>query len=167
MSETLALKASAGAPRESVASRPPSHLKLVMATQDLSETSRATSVDRSQAAGRGGSIGMVLLVAIALVGAAVGLLLIGRGNAGPYILALLALLAMAGVFSLFAMATGILRVGGKDAAHPMLKAVVDEAADGLLVTDARGRVIYANAAYLDLVDAKEEAEVRPVERVFI
>src|SRR4051812_32087045 len=168
MSETLALKASAGAPRESVASRPPSHLKLVMATQDLSETSRATSVDRSQAAGRGGSIGMVLLVAIALVGAAVGLLLVGRGNAGPYILALLAFLAMAGVFSLFAMATGILRVAGKDSgANPMLKAVVDEAVDGLLVTDPRGRVIYANAAYLDLVGATDPNDVRPVERVFI
>src|SRR4051812_28294221 len=168
MSETLALKASAGAPRESVASRPPSHLKLVMATQDLSETSRATSVDRSQAAGRGGSIGMVLLVAIALVGAAVGLLLVGRGNAGPYILALLAFLAMAGVFSLFAMATGILRVAGKDTgANPMLKAVVDEAVGGLLVTDPRGRVIYANAAYLDLVGATDPNDVRPVERVFI
>ena len=57
---------------------------------------------------------MVLLVAIALVGAAVGLLLVGRGNAGPYILALLAFLAMVGVFSLFALATGILRVAGKD-----------------------------------------------------
>src|SRR3954467_2858103 len=108
MRETLALKASAGAPRESVASPPPSHLKLVMATQDLSETSRATSVDRSQAAGRGGSIGMVLLVAIALVGAAVGRVLVGRGNAGPYLLALLAFLAMAGVFSVYAMGARIL-----------------------------------------------------------
>src|SRR4051812_16359277 len=168
MSETLALKASAGAPRESVASRPPSHLKLVMATQDLSETSRATSVDRSQAAGRGGSIGMVLLVAIALVGAAVGLLLVGRGNAGPYILGLLAFLAMAGVFSLFALATGILRVAGKDTgASPMLKMVVDDAVDGLLVTDPRGRVIYANAAYLGLVEASDPNDVRPVERAFI
>ena len=43
-----------------------------MATQDLSEAHRA--VDRSQANSRG-SIGLVLLVAIALVGAAVGLLL--------------------------------------------------------------------------------------------
>ena len=110
---------------------------------------------------------MVLLVAIALVGAAVGLLLVGRGNAGPYILALLAFLAMAGVFSLFALATGILRVAGKDTGHPMLKAVVDEAVDGLLVTDPRGRVIYANAAYLDLVDASDADDVRPVERVFI
>ena len=60
---------------------------------------------------------------------------------------------MAGVFSMFALATGILRVAGKDTVHPMLKAVADEAVDGLLITDPRGRVIYANAAYLDLVGA--------------
>ena len=139
-----------------------------MATQDLSEAPHTTAVDRTPGGNRGGSIGMVLVVAVALVGAAVGLLLVGRGNAGPYILALLAFLAMAGVFSLFAMATGILRLAGKESAgNPMLKAVVDEAADGLLVTDPRGRVIYANAAYLDLADGKDERDVRPVERVFI
>ncbi|MEX2035450.1 MAG: PAS domain-containing protein, partial [Xanthobacteraceae bacterium] len=138
-----------------------------MATQDLSEGYRVSAVDRSQSGSRGGSIGMVLLVALALVGAAVGLLLVGRGNAGPYILALLAFLATVGVFSLFALATGILRVSGKEAGNPVLKAVVDEAVDGLLVTDERGRVIYANAAYLDLVDATGADDVRPVERVFI
>ena len=86
-----------------------------MATQDIGEGYRAPAVDRSQSAARGGSIGMVMLVAIALVGAALGLLLVGRGNAGAYILALLAFLAMVGVFSLFALATGILRVPGRDA----------------------------------------------------
>ena len=138
-----------------------------MASQDVSETYRPPAVDRSHSAARPGSIGMVLLVAFALVGAAVGLLLIGRGNAGPYILALLAILAMAGVFSLFALATGILRMAGKDSDNPMLQAVVDEAVDGLMVTDQRGRVIYANAAYLSLVDARDQDDVRPVERVFI
>jgi two-component system cell cycle sensor histidine kinase/response regulator CckA len=169
MSETLALKAPAEAPRDVVASqRPPTNLKLVMVTQDLSEGHRTPTLDRSQNVGRGGSIGMVVLVAVALVGAAVGLLLVGRGNAGPYILALLAFLAMTGVFSLFALATGILRVaGGETGASPMLKAVVDEALDGLLITDPRGRVIYANAAYLDLIDASDPNDVRPVERVFI
>ena len=138
-----------------------------MATQDLTERHRPAAVDRSQAGARGGSIGMVLLVAVALVGAAVGLLMVGRSNAGPYILVLLAFLAMVGVFSLFAMATGILRVSGKEAANPVLKAVVDEAVDGLLVTDQRGRVIYANAAYLSLIDASNPDDVRPIERVFI
>ena len=45
--------------------------------------------------------------------------------------------------------------------------MVDEAVDGILVTDPRGRVIYANAAYLDLIDAADANDVRPVERVFI
>src|SRR5207237_1900194 len=106
--------------------------------------------------------------AICQAGAAVGRLLGGRGNAGPDILGLLAFLAMAGVFSLFALATGIVRVAGKDTgAGPMLKMVVDDAVDGLLVTDPRGRVIYANAAYLGLVEATDPNDVRPVERVFI
>ena len=38
------------------------------------------AVDRSRAGQHGGSIGMVLLVALVLVGAAVGLLLVGRGQ---------------------------------------------------------------------------------------
>jgi two-component system cell cycle sensor histidine kinase/response regulator CckA len=140
-----------------------------MATQDLSEAHRpSAAVDRSRAAGsRGGSIGMVLLVAVALVGAAVGLLVVGRGYAAPYILVLLAFLATIGVFSLFALATGILRTAGRETDNPVLKSVVDEAVDGLLVTDRRGRVIYANAAYLELTDADGAGDVRPVERVFI
>ena len=45
-----------------------------------------SSSQPSTAAGRGGSIGLVLLVALVLVGAAVGLLFVGRGNAALYIL---------------------------------------------------------------------------------
>ena len=137
-----------------------------MATQDLSEAQRAHAIDRNRTGSRG-SIGLVLLVAIALVGAAVGLLLVGRGYSGPYIVALLAVLATIGVFALFALAAGILRAAGEDAGNPLLKAVVDEAVDGLLVTDPRGRVVYANATYRDLIDATDEADIRPVERVFI
>jgi two-component system cell cycle sensor histidine kinase/response regulator CckA len=50
---------------------------------------------------------------------------------------------------------------------PPIKAVVDDAVDGLVVTDGDGRVLYANAAYLDLIDAAEVNDMRPVERVFI
>ncbi len=138
-----------------------------MATHDVSDVEGPRSLDRSQAHMRGGSIGMVLVVAVALVGTAVGLLLVGRGNAGPYILILLSFLAMIGVFSLFAMATGILRVAGQAAENPVIKAVVDESADGLLVTDPRGRIVYANAAYLALINASGHEDVRPVERAFI
>ena len=97
----------------------------------------------------------MLLIAIVLVGAAVALLFIGRANAEPYILALLAVLAMVGVFLLFALAAGMLRVTGRESGNPLVKAVVDGASEGTLITDARGRVVYANAAYLELIGAAE------------
>ncbi len=109
----------------------------------------------------------MLLIALVLVGAAAGLLYLGRVRAEPYLLALLAVLAMAGVFLLFALAAGILRMSGAEAASPLIKAVVDHASEGILLTDARGRVLYANAAYMSLVEATNADNVRPVERAFI
>jgi two-component system, cell cycle sensor histidine kinase and response regulator CckA len=125
------------------------------------------SVDRSAGAARTGSVILVLLVAALLVGAATGFVMLGRGSAEPYILVFLAVLATVGVFSLFALASGILRLQAAGPANPLIKTVVDEAFDGILVTDAEGRIIYANAAYLDLIDAADANEMRPVERVFI
>src|SRR5581483_6951518 len=80
---------------------------------------------------------------------------------------LLAVLAMVGVFLLFALAAGMLRATGRDTASPLIKAVVDGAIEGILVTDARGRVVYANSAYLDLTGAAGSRDARPVERAFI
>src|SRR5438874_7933185 len=85
-----------------------SDARIGMATQDLSETPKLA--DRGE---RAGSIGMVLLVALAMIGAAVGFLLIGRNDAQPYILAFLSALAVIGVFSLFAAAAGMVRLPGK------------------------------------------------------
>jgi two-component system, cell cycle sensor histidine kinase and response regulator CckA len=115
----------------------------------------------------GGSIGFVLLVALVLVGAAGGLLFIGRANTQPYILGILAVLAMAGVFLLFALAAGMMRLSGREATSPLVKDVVDSASDGILVTDREGRVVYANPAYITLAGASGSDDVRPVERVFI
>ena len=116
---------------------------------------------------RRGSIGMVLLVAVLLIGAAAALVLLGRERAEPYMLVMLAILGMIGIFSLFATAAGILRVTGGDKASPMLRAVADGSSDGILVTDPGGRVIYANAAYRALTDAVGTDDARPVERVFL
>ncbi len=124
------------------------------------------TVDRTRNGRQGGSIGLVLFLAMVLTGAGAGLVLVGRANAEPYLLALLALLAMAGVFLLLAVAAGLLRVGDTQAVSPIIKSIVDRAPDGLLVTDAVGRVVYANTAYLDLTDASGGNDARPIERVF-
>ena len=125
------------------------------------------AVDRSAAVGRTGNAVLVLIVAALLVAAGSAIVLFGGSNAEPYILTFLAVLASVGVFSLFALACGILRVSAAPSGHPVVKAVVDGAAEAVVVTDADGRVVYANAAYLDLTGAADANDLRPVERAFI
>src|SRR6516164_2155911 len=124
-------------------------------------------VDRTRSGRQGGSVSLVVFLAVMLAAAGAGLVLVGRANAEPYLLALLALLATAGVFLLLAVAAGLLRPTDGGAVSPIIKSIVDRAPDGLLVTDAAGRVVYANAAYLDLTEAAGAADARPIERVFV
>ena len=116
---------------------------------------------------RRGSIILVLLVAAVLVAVAVALMTLGRTHAQPYILGVLAVLAMVGLFNLFAFAAGIIRFADRTADNPIVSRIADLAYDGLAVTDARGHVVYSNAAYLALTGAASPQDVRPVERVFI
>jgi two-component system cell cycle sensor histidine kinase/response regulator CckA len=116
---------------------------------------------------RSGSIVLVLLVAGGIVAAAVTLMTIGRAQAQPYILGLLALLAMVGLFNLFAFAAGIIRFADRAADDPVIGHIADQDHDGLAVTDPRGHVVYSNATYLALTGAATAQDVRPVERVFI
>ncbi len=116
---------------------------------------------------KSGSILLVLLVAGALVAVAVALMTLGRAQAQPWILGILALLATLGLFSLFAFAAGILRFADRTADDPIMPLIAEQAFDGIAVTDSRGHVVYANPAYLALTGASTPQEVRPVERVFI
>jgi two-component system, cell cycle sensor histidine kinase and response regulator CckA len=116
---------------------------------------------------RGGSILLVLLVAGAIVAVAVALTTIGRAQAQPYILGLLALLAMVGLFNIFAFAAGIIRFADRSTDDPVVRRIADLAYDGIAVTDPNGHVAYFNSAYLALTGATSPQDVRPVERVFV
>jgi two-component system, cell cycle sensor histidine kinase and response regulator CckA len=116
---------------------------------------------------RRGSIVLVLVVAGALVAIALALMTIGRAQAQPYILGMLAVLAMVGLFNLFAFAAGIIRFADRSADNPVMAHIADHALDGLAVTDPRGHVVYFNNAYLALTGAGGSHDVRPIERVFI
>ncbi|KIZ41662.1 PAS domain-containing protein, partial [Rhodopseudomonas palustris] len=137
-----------------------------MTSNDHDSSSEALSTAQ-ESPRRGGSIVLVLVVAGAIVAAAVALMTLGRAEAQPFILGLLALLAMVGLFMLFAFAAGIVRFADRAADDPIMRPIADHAFDGLAVTDSRGHVIYANQVYLSLTGAANREEARPVERVFI
>src|SRR3954462_3835539 len=80
---------------------------------------------------RSGSIVLVLLVAAGIVAVAVALMTIGRAPAQSYFLGLLALLAMVGLFNLFALAAGITRFTDRAADDPGMGLIADHAYDGL------------------------------------
>src|SRR3974390_3140304 len=111
-----------------------------MATQDLSG-------DYPGALDRGGRRGLVLRV-LAIVAAVLGLgaafLLTGSERAAGFTVVLLVILSTIGVFALLAAVTGMLRVAGDDPRLALLRAVLDQANEGIAVTGRTGRIIYAN-----------------------
>jgi two-component system cell cycle sensor histidine kinase/response regulator CckA len=135
--------------------------------QDAHGSAVRPSIDGNAGPERGGSIAMVLLIAFMLVAAAAAILTLGGSDTEQYIIVFLAVLAAIGVFSLFAIACGILRLRLAARGDPLIKAVVDGAPEAVVVTGPEGGVVYANLAYRDLIGARDPNEVRPVERAFI
>ena len=110
---------------------------------------------------------LVLLVAAGIVAVAVALMTIGRAQAQPYILGVLALLAMVGLFNLFAFAAGIIRFTDRTADDPVMGRIADHAHDGLAVTDPQGPRGLFQRRLSGAHGAAGAQDVRPVERVFI
>jgi two-component system cell cycle sensor histidine kinase/response regulator CckA len=120
-------------------------------------------LDRTQVLG---SVGLLIAVAVALVALVIFLLLIGRDRAEPYILGILAALAVIGVFALFAAAAGVVQFAGRGARNDLTKAIVDGAPEGVAIIDLSGRVLYANRAYLDVTGAERPEDARPIDRLY-
>lgn len=116
--------------------------------------------------GRPGSIGLVLVLALFFLGAAVALSFLHGDQAEPYILALLAFLAMIGVFALFGSAIGFLQFAGRPRRDDLPRTLLTTAPEGIVVVDADGRIVFANDAYLALTGAESFRHARPVERAF-
>src|SRR5262249_25958936 len=84
-----------------------------------------------------------------------------------YVMLLLAILGMIGVFSLFALAAGVLRISAREAADGILEHVLEHAQEGIVVTDGGGRALYANAAYRAFSGATGMHDIRPIEGLLV
>jgi two-component system, cell cycle sensor histidine kinase and response regulator CckA len=128
--------------------------------------SRTEPGPSSPAVERSGNIGLLIALAVGLIAAAVTFSMMGKDEAEPYVLALLGVLAVIGVFSLFAGAIGLLRFSARAPASPVPSAFLNTLDEGVLIAERDGRIVYANDAYARMVDAQSTADVRGVERVF-
>jgi two-component system cell cycle sensor histidine kinase/response regulator CckA len=102
---------------------------------------RAEAPDRAQGTG-----GVYLATGVVAAGGLGGLLLLASGIAEPLVLGVLALLAVGGVFLIFGLLSGFLRLSERVAEAELVKTVTDGLDSALQVVDAKGEVLYRNRA---------------------
>ncbi|MET0168803.1 MAG: cell cycle histidine kinase CckA, partial [Aliihoeflea sp.] len=100
---------------------------------------------------------------IALVICAIALIVFNDILSHNTLLGLLGVLAMTGVGFLFALAIGFIQIAGKSSSDSLARSLVDSASQGLVVTDVKGRILYANQAYADMTGAVSADEIRTIE----
>ena len=117
---------------------------------------------RIERAAHPGVLAVLLLVLIAAVAA----FLWAPDDYGRHAVSItVAGFAVVGVFALLALACGALQMSGVGPPRNLAKAIADQNADGLVVTDPHARILYANETYATLCGGPQ-GELRPVERLF-
>jgi two-component system, cell cycle sensor histidine kinase and response regulator CckA len=116
--------------------------------------------------GHRGNLALILAYAVLIAGGAVAFSVLPNDEGTTLVVLLLALFAVAGFCAVFAFAAGLLQFSGQALRNDVTKLICDENTEGLIVTGAGGKVIYANDAYLTLAGAPGMADLRGVERLF-
>ena len=109
-------------------------------------------------------LSLVLAALLALACAAVAWHL--RGTVPIWLLASGGVLAFLGLVVLFGFIAGIVHIGPGDRNQAFFNGLMDAMGDACVVTDARGRAVYGNAAYLKLVSAAGLARLVGIENIY-
>jgi two-component system, cell cycle sensor histidine kinase and response regulator CckA len=89
-------------------------------------------------------------LALAAIVVALGLAWLFRNQMSAAALVIGAILAAFGIYALAGLVTGILRHDGNSGAQLFFDAISDARGDAFVVTDEKGRAVYANGPYLKL-----------------
>ena len=112
---------------------------------------------------RPGAVTRLIIFIIVLTGTAIAFAIFRERLGDPFLLGMLGILAMIGVGYLFATAIGFIQIAPRSTGDELAKSFVDSMSQGLVVTDQKGRVVYANRSYAEMTGAANVAELRTVE----
>lgn len=90
--------------------------------------------------------GFLPLIIVAAAGGSILFGLLASGSGEPLLLTVIALLAMFGIFMLFGIAAGHIRLGARVSAGDVLKASMDAREEPQIIAQTDGTILYANAA---------------------
>ncbi|WP_312362098.1 cell cycle histidine kinase CckA [Ensifer sp.] len=114
---------------------------------------------------RPGTVMRIVLLAIVLTVSAIAFVIFKNELDNEIVLGILGVLAMVGIFFLVSSVIGFIEVMPQSRPDELARAFLDAHEDGTIVTDRKGRIIYANAAYGALTGAKNSAGIQSLETI--
>ncbi len=112
---------------------------------------------------RSGTVLRIILLALVLVAAAARFVVFKDQLDNETVLGGLGILAMVGIFFLVSSIIGFVEVMPQTQSDSLARSFLNSHPDGTLITDEKGRIIYANAAYGRLTGAAKATEVQSLE----
>ena len=108
----------------------------------------------------------VILLAIALAVSAGAFIVFKNELDNEIVLGILGVLAMVGIFFFVSAMIGFIEIMPQSRPDELARIFVDTQPEGTLVTDRKGRIVYANAAYGALTGAVRESDAQTLETLF-
>lgn len=106
----------------------------------------------------------VVLLALVLAASAGAFIVFKNQLDNELVLGVLGVLAMAGIFFVVSALIGFIEIMPQaTGSEELARSFLDSHPDGTVITDRKGRIVYANAAYGALTGAKGDAEVQTLE----
>ncbi|MGL4199673.1 MAG: PAS domain-containing protein, partial [Allorhizobium sp.] len=115
---------------------------------------------------RRGGVGMalrILLLALVLIAASAAFIFFRDQLDNQIVLGVLGILAMMGIFFIVSAVIGFVEVMPQSNSDTLARRFLGSQPDGTLITDAEGRVVFANAAYGAMTGARTATEVQTLE----
>ncbi|EJK81975.1 cell cycle histidine kinase CckA [Rhizobium sp. AP16] len=112
---------------------------------------------------RSGTVLRIILLALVLVAAAAAFVVFKDELDNEAVLGGLGILAMVGIFFLVSSIIGFVEVMPQTQSDSLARSFLNSHPDGTLITDEKGRIVYANAAYGRLTGAAKATEVQSLE----
>jgi two-component system cell cycle sensor histidine kinase/response regulator CckA len=123
---------------------------------------RMPIVDRGT---RPGTVLRIVLLAIVLVASAAAFVIFKNQLGNEVVLGILGILAMVGIFFLVSAVIGFIEVMPQSRPDELARAFLDGHPEGTLITDRKGRIVYANAAYGALTGTDKATDVQSLETI--
>ena len=141
--------------------------QIVLPAMSEFQTHQQASPAASSATAADGQSGPMIIAGIVLAAALMLLVLLSSRTSEPFLLILLAILAMVGVFFLFGLAAGHIRVGERADEQQLALTASDALGDAIYITDGDGTTIYSNLAHRDLVGLTASGEPATLQDLFV